>query len=93
MNEEIALSARAISKYFHEPETFQVLKDISFDVKKGEFLSMIGKSGSGKSTLLYLLSTMDTDYTGEITINGECLTGRTQNQLESWSQFPKLKTQ
>jgi lipoprotein-releasing system ATP-binding protein len=61
MTNEIALSAKSINKYFHEPQTFQVLKEISFEVKKGEFLSMIGKSGSGKSTLLYLLSTMDTD--------------------------------
>jgi len=84
MTEELALSAKTISKYFHEPETFQVLKEISFDVKKGEFLSMIGKSGSGKSTLLYLLSTMDTDYTGELTINGEYLTGKSQNQLAAF---------
>ena len=49
------LETKNIIKYFHEPTEFQVLKDISFDVKKGEFLSMIGKSGSGKSTLLYVL--------------------------------------
>lgn len=84
MTNEIALSAKSINKYFHEPQTFQVLKEISFEVKKGEFLSMIGKSGSGKSTLLYLLSTMDTDYTGEIRINGELLTGRSQNQLAAF---------
>jgi lipoprotein-releasing system ATP-binding protein len=84
MINEIALSAKSISKYFHDPQTFQVLKEISFEVKKGEFLSMIGKSGSGKSTLLYLLSTMDTDYTGEIRINGELLTGRSQNQLAAF---------
>jgi lipoprotein-releasing system ATP-binding protein len=47
MSEQIALSAKNISKYFHEPQTFQVLKDISFEVKKGEFTSLIGKSGSG----------------------------------------------
>lgn len=84
MTTESALSARAISKYFHEPQTFQVLKDISFDVKKGEFLSLIGKSGSGKSTLLYVLSTMDTDYTGELYINGERLTGKSQNKLAAF---------
>lgn len=76
-----ALTANKITKYFHDPETFQVLKDVSFDVNKGEFVSIVGKSGSGKSTLLYLLSTMDTSYEGNITINDTTVTGLTQNQL------------
>jgi lipoprotein-releasing system ATP-binding protein len=81
---DLALSVKNISKYFHEPQTFQVLKDISFDVKKGEFLSLIGKSGSGKSTLLYVLSTMDTNFTGELSINGVNLVGKTQNELAAF---------
>jgi lipoprotein-releasing system ATP-binding protein len=79
--EGLALSVKNISKYFHEPKTFQVLKNISFDVKKGEFLSLIGKSGSGKSTLLYVLSTMDTDFTGDLNLNGVNLVGKSQNEL------------
>lgn len=67
-----------------EPDRFQVLKDISFDVKKGEFLSIVGKSGCGKSTLLYLLSTMDTDYEGTIEMKGTLLTGKTQNELAAF---------
>lgn len=81
---QTALSAQQIDKYFHEPQTFQVLKGITFDVNKGEFLSLIGKSGSGKSTLLYVLSTMDTDYTGTLTISGQQLTGRSQNELAAF---------
>lgn len=83
MNEEnsIALSAKNIIKYFHEPKKFQVLKDVSFDVKKGEFLSLVGKSGSGKSTLLYVLSTLDTEYEGTLEVNGTKLTGKSQNEL------------
>ncbi|WP_329804753.1 ABC transporter ATP-binding protein [Flavobacterium facile] len=75
------LETKNIIKYFHEPTEFQVLKDISFDVKKGEFLSMIGKSGSGKSTLLYILSTMDTDYKGELYIDNKLMTGLSIDQL------------
>jgi lipoprotein-releasing system ATP-binding protein len=75
------LETKNIIKYFHEPTEFQVLKDISFDVKKGEFLSMIGKSGSGKSTLLYVLSTMDTDYKGELFIDNKLMTGLSTDQL------------
>jgi len=76
-----AISIQNINKYFYDPVEFQVLKDISFDVKKGEFVSIIGKSGSGKSTLLYLLSTMDTKYNGNISINGTQVTGLSQNEL------------
>ena len=78
------LKADHIVKYFHDPEDFQVLKDISFELKRGEFLALVGKSGSGKSTLLYVLSTMDTDYKGELTINGEKLTGQSQNNLAAF---------
>ncbi len=81
MENNIALSVNNLNKYFYDPETFQVLKNISFDVKKGEFLTLIGKSGSGKSTMLYVLSTMDTDYEGELFINRTKLTGKTQNEL------------
>jgi lipoprotein-releasing system ATP-binding protein len=79
-----ALSVSHINKYFREPVEFQVLKDITFDIKRGEFVAIIGKSGSGKSTLLYLLSTMDTDYEGTISINGTNLTGQKQNQLAAF---------
>jgi lipoprotein-releasing system ATP-binding protein len=78
------LAASHINKYFYEPEKFQVLKNISFEVKKGEFLSLVGKSGCGKSTLLYILSTMDTDYEGILEMNGEKLTGKTQDQLAAF---------
>jgi len=81
MSKDIALKANRINKFFYEPEEFQALKDVSFEVKKGEFLSLTGKSGSGKSTLLYILSTMDTDYDGELIINGEKLTGKSLNDL------------
>jgi lipoprotein-releasing system ATP-binding protein len=83
-NNNTILTATSLVKYFHEPQTFQVIKDVSFEVKKGEFLAIMGKSGSGKSTLLYLLSTMDTDYTGEIVINGVNVSNKDQNQLASF---------
>jgi lipoprotein-releasing system ATP-binding protein len=82
--ENTILKAKSLSKYFHEPETFQVIKNISFDVNKGEFLAIMGKSGSGKSTLLYLLSTMDTDFTGELEMNGIDLTKKSQNELAAF---------
>jgi lipoprotein-releasing system ATP-binding protein len=75
------LEARNINKHFKKPVLFHVLKDISFSVKQGEFASIMGKSGCGKSTLLYVLSTMDTDYEGELFLNGELITGQPSNNL------------
>ena len=84
MGENIILKAENIVKNFNEPESFQVLKGLNFEVKQGEFLSLIGKSGCGKSTLLYILSTMDTDYLGNLTINNIVLTGKKQIELANF---------
>ena len=75
------LTTQKLNKFFHQPTEFHVLKDIDIQVQKGEFVSMVGKSGSGKSTLLYCLSTMDNDYTGEVSILGETVTGKKDTAL------------
>jgi len=75
------LEAKSISKTFIDPIDFQVLKNISFDVNKGEFTTLVGKSGCGKSTLLYVLSTMDTDFQGQLIIDGQQTNGLTKDQL------------
>lgn len=80
----IALKAGNISKYFFTPGKFQALDELSFEIGRGEFVSIIGKSGCGKSTLLYILSTMDTDYDGTLELNGERVTGKTQNDLAAF---------
>jgi lipoprotein-releasing system ATP-binding protein len=77
----VILEAKHIDKYFRKPVLFHVLKDINFQVKKGEFVSVMGKSGCGKSTLLYILSTMDTDYDGELFLNNELITGQDRQHL------------
>ena len=75
------IEARHIDKYFRKPVEFHVLKDISFRVDKGEFASIMGKSGCGKSTLLYILSTMDTEYEGQLFLNEELVTGQPHQEL------------
>ena len=75
------LEAKQINKYFKKPMLFHVLKDINFTIKKGEFTSIMGKSGCGKSTLLYILSTMDTDYEGELFLNNQLVTGQDRQYL------------
>ncbi len=75
------LTAKAISKSFHFPDEIEILKDISLEIQSGEFVSIMGKSGCGKSTLLYILSTMDTDYTGELYISDQLITGENAENL------------
>ena len=48
----------------------EVLKDISFDVKKGDFFGIVGRNGSGKSTLLKIISQIYVPQKGSVTING-----------------------
>jgi len=77
----IVLETKGINKYFHDPVTFQVLHDVTFNIRLGEFVSVTGKSGCGKSTLLYILSTMDTDYEGDLIIDDKQMRGLSGEQL------------
>jgi len=80
MNGKI-LEASAVNKSFYNPQEIQILKDINFTIQKGEFVSVVGKSGCGKSTLLYILSTMDTDFQGELKIDGVSMKGKSDAEL------------
>jgi lipoprotein-releasing system ATP-binding protein len=75
------LETKKLTKYFYDPVKFQVLKEIDMSIDHGEFVSIVGKSGCGKSTLLYLLSTMDTDYEGELYIHEQLITGKPDKDL------------
>lgn len=78
--ETTILEAIHINKYFYDPVRFPVLTDINLKLERGSFVSITGKSGCGKSTLLYILSTMDTDYEGELIMDNESL--RKKNNAE-----------
>lgn len=79
--ENLILECRDINKSFYDPVEINVLKNISFKVNQGEFISIVGRSGCGKSTLLYILSTMDTDYQGDLLINNQLLTHQDETFL------------
>lgn len=81
MNATAIIKTKDLNKSFHDPVEFQALKNINVQINQGEFVSIVGSSGSGKSTLLYVLSTLDTDYTGHIYFDGDDLSLKTKNEL------------
>ncbi|AWG23705.1 ATP-binding protein [Flavobacterium faecale] len=78
---ETILETKGLIKYFYNPSKFQVIKSVDLKIQQGEFVSIVGKSGCGKSTLLYLLSTMDTDYEGQLFIHNQLITGQSDQNL------------
>jgi len=70
------LAIRHLSKSFG---THEVLRDIDFDVKKGDVISISGASGSGKSTLLRCINLLETPTSGEILYHGKNVTGKSVN--------------
>lgn len=81
MSQNTILKTLDVQKYFVDPVKVQVLKNINIEVQKGEFVSIMGKSGCGKSTLLYILSTMDTNYEGQLFLGDRLLTGLSGAEL------------
>ncbi len=81
MEKEPVLRTKGISKSFFDPVENKVLKDVTFQIERGSFCSIVGKSGCGKSTLLYILSTMDTDFEGELYLDGRSLRGLNNMEL------------
>ena len=66
------LEVKNISKTYGTGETaVEALKDVSFSVEKGEFLSIVGESGSGKSTLLNMIGALDLPTAGKVIIDGK----------------------
>ena len=74
------LEVKNIKKKFGET---QVLKGVSFSLEQGQVVAIIGSSGSGKTTLLRCLNFLETPDSGEILVDGKCLTGSylTENQI------------
>jgi putative ABC transport system ATP-binding protein len=61
-----------------------VLKGITFNVKNGEFVSIVGPSGNGKSTLLNMITGIDRPTDGEVIVNGLEVHKMSENQLAAW---------
>jgi putative ABC transport system ATP-binding protein len=78
------LSIEAVSKYYnHRSQSVTGLQDVTFDIQKGDFISIVGPSGSGKSTLLLILGGMLLPSTGRVFFNGQSLYDLTPDQRSS----------
>ena len=75
------ISARNISKQLDTPDGQKVLDSISLDIYAGELVSIFGESGSGKSSLLYILATLDTEFSGDLTLVGNNVRKMTKEEL------------
>jgi putative ABC transport system ATP-binding protein len=60
------------------------LRDVSFDIDAGEYVSIMGPSGSGKSTLMHLLGALDVPTSGELYIKGQNITSMDSNELATF---------
>jgi len=74
------IEVKKLKKTYEGKVLTHALKNVSFSVKKGEFVALIGRSGSGKSTLLHQLGLLDTPTAGEIIIDGTSLVSFSEDQ-------------
>lgn len=92
-NSNIKLQVNHINKDFGDKS---ILKDISFTVQEGEFLSILGPSGCGKTTLLRILMGLETQDSGEIIIDGQDISKKLPSQrgmgivFQNYALFPNM---
>jgi len=82
---EYVLEVQNVDKVYGERETaVQALQNISFKVRKGEFMLIVGSSGSGKSTLLNMIGLLDRPTKGNVTVDGIDTYTLNDNQLSTF---------
>ncbi len=82
---DYVLEVQNVDKVYGQGETaVQALQNISFKVRKGEFMLIVGSSGSGKSTLLNMIGLLDRPTTGNVTIDGIDTSTLNDNQLSTF---------
>ncbi len=78
----LAVAVRGVTKVYRRGiEEVRAIDDVTFDIRRGEFLAITGHSGAGKTTLLQLIGAMDTPTSGSILINGHELADMQDSKL------------
>lgn len=74
-----------VKRFSNAAGEFTILKGVDLTIKRGEFVSIVGKSGSGKSTLLNMVTGIDHPSDGQVVVNGtDIYTGVTESQRSKW---------
>jgi putative ABC transport system ATP-binding protein len=82
---EVLVAVRGVEKYYRRgAENVHVLEGIELEVRRGEFLALMGPSGSGKSTLLNLIGGLDQPTAGSLTIDGQRIDRLGERALAAW---------
>lgn len=77
-NREVLLEVKNVSKIYGD---LHALKEVNFQVRKGEWVAIMGSSGSGKSTIMNIIGCMDKPTMGEVILDGQDITKETQTSL------------
>ena len=77
-NREVLLEVKNVSKIYGD---LHALKDVSFTIRKGEWVAIMGSSGSGKSTIMNIIGCMDKPTMGEVILDGQDITKENQTSL------------
>jgi putative ABC transport system ATP-binding protein len=85
MSEDVVIRTRKLTKEFLR-DSFHIvaLKDVDLEVRRGEYLALMGPSGSGKSTLLHLVAAMDRPTSGEIEVLGSNVAAMADREMARW---------
>ena len=83
IKDNVLLKVRNVKKYFNTPSgVIKAIDDVSFDVKEGEIVGLIGESGSGKTTVGRCLIRLYEQYSGFVGINGQAISGNKLNKKQ-----------
>jgi putative ABC transport system ATP-binding protein len=85
MTDEVVIRARGLTKeYIRDEFHIVALRGVDLDVRRGEYLALMGPSGSGKSTLLHLIAAMDRPTSGQIEVLGAPLADMPDHEMARW---------
>ena len=84
MNKDIIMKLEDVDKFYNETgHKLHILRKLNLEVKKGEFVSILGKSGSGKSTLLNVMGLLDKIDSGKIWINDREVSSLSEDEINN----------